>query len=73
MLRDPEVCSDVRTLVQMVLADGMQLAPAPEYKPVDDDAPEFARAFEIAQFCERAADSAVSREQNGKNDGAAKN
>lgn len=54
MLNDPEVSSDVRTLVQMALADGMQLAPAVEGKPVDDDAPEFARAFEIAQFSERA-------------------
>lgn len=54
MLNDPEVCSDVRTLVQMALGDGLQLSPAVEDKPVDDDAPEFARAFEIAQFCERA-------------------
>jgi len=54
MLNDPEVCSDIRTLVQMALADGVQLAPAVEYKPVDDDAPEFAQAFEITQFCERA-------------------
>jgi hypothetical protein len=54
MLNDPEVSSDVRTLVQMALADGMQLAPAVEGKPIDDDAPEFDRALEIAQFCERA-------------------
>jgi hypothetical protein len=53
MLNDPEVCSDARTLVQMALADGMQLAPAAENKPVYDDAHEFTRAFEIAQFCER--------------------
>jgi hypothetical protein len=54
MLNDPEVCSDVRTLVQMALADGMQFQPAVEYKPVDEDAPEYSRALEIAQFCERS-------------------
>jgi hypothetical protein len=54
MLNDPEVCSDVRTLVQMALGDGMQLAPAVEGKQVDEDAPEFAGALEVAQFCERA-------------------
>src|SRR5262245_40929075 len=36
MLNDPEVCSDVRTLVQMALGDGLQLQPAVEGKPVDD-------------------------------------
>jgi hypothetical protein len=54
MLNDPEVSSDVRTLVQMPLADGMQLAPVVKGKPVDDDAPEFDRALEITQFCERS-------------------
>lgn len=54
MLNDPEVCSDIRTLVQMALGDGLQLSPAVEGKTVDDGKPEFGRAFEIAQFCERA-------------------
>jgi hypothetical protein len=57
MLNDPEIVSDVRTLTQMALADGLQLQPAVEGKPVDDDAAEFAQAFEIAQFCERAISS----------------
>jgi hypothetical protein len=54
MLNDPEVCSDVRMLVQMALADGVQLSPAVEGKPLDDKAPEFRKALEIAEFCERA-------------------
>jgi hypothetical protein len=54
MVNDPEICSDVRTLVQMALGDGMQLAPAVEGKQVDEDAPEFNQAVEVTQFCERA-------------------
>ncbi len=53
MLNDPEISSDVRTLRDMVLADGVQMVPAFQGKAVDEDAKEFARAMEIAEFCER--------------------
>lgn len=54
MMNDPEVSSDVRTLRDMVLADGVQLSPAADGKPIADDSPEYARANEIAEFCQRA-------------------
>lgn len=56
MMNDAEVSSDVRTLRDMVLADGVQLSPAFEGVAIDDGEPEFARAFEIAQFVQRSLD-----------------
>lgn len=53
MMNDSEVSSDIRTLRDMVLADGVQLIPAFEGKAIDDSEPEFERAFEIAEFCQR--------------------
>jgi Protein of unknown function (DUF935) len=53
MLNDPEVSAGIRTLTMMVLGDGIQLSPAFESKPIDDDASEFSRAEEITAFCER--------------------
>jgi hypothetical protein len=53
MLNDPEVCSDVRTLRDMALADGIQISPGIDRNLADDDAPEFARAVEMAEFVER--------------------
>jgi hypothetical protein len=53
MLNDPEVLSDIRTLRDMVLADGVQLTPAVAGKAADEDTEGFARSQEITEFCER--------------------
>lgn len=53
MLNDPEVLSDVRVLVGMALAEGLQIVPAVDRQPVDEESPEFARAYEIAEFVQR--------------------
>lgn len=53
MLNDPEVAAAVRTLVGMVLADGLQVSPAIEGRAIDEDAPEFGRAVEVAEFIQR--------------------
>lgn len=53
MLNDPEVSSSVRTVRDAVLADGIQIRPAFNGAGLDDDAPEFNQAQEIADFCER--------------------
>lgn len=53
MLNDPEVGSDVGTLVGMVLAEGLQITPAFEGRSIDEDAPEFGRAVEVAEFAQR--------------------
>jgi uncharacterized protein DUF935 len=53
MLNDPEIVSDVRTLTQMALADGIQITPAVSGHPVDVESSDSARAQEIAAFVER--------------------
>lgn len=53
MLNDPEIAASVRTLVGMVLADGLQVSPAIEGRAVDEDEPDFGRALEIAEFIQR--------------------
>lgn len=54
MLNDPEVGSGVRTLVAMALADGLQISPAIEGRAIDEDAPDYARAVEIAEHTHRS-------------------
>jgi len=57
MLNDPEVSSDVRTLRDMVLSDGIEILPAFQGDAVPDDSPEFVRAQEIAEHCKRSLQS----------------
>lgn len=54
MLNDPEVSSDVRTLRDMVLADGVEIQPGYLDDSVPDDSPEYARAAEIADHVKRS-------------------
>lgn len=58
MMRDGAVSSAVNTLVRMVLADGMQIAPAFAGQQIADDQPAAARALEIADFVRRALSTA---------------
>lgn len=54
MMNDPEVAADVRTLRDMVLSDGIELSPAYLDAIVGEESPEYARAVEIAEHCNRS-------------------
>ncbi len=54
MGNDPEVISSLRTLRDMILADGVDISPGFQGRSVGDESPEYARALEISEFCQRA-------------------
>lgn len=56
MLNDAEVLSSVRALRDMVLSDDAQILPAFQSQLVEPESPEFTKASEIAQFCQRNFD-----------------
>ncbi|MGH9821719.1 MAG: phage portal protein family protein [Blastocatellia bacterium] len=53
MMHDPEVKSCIRVLTNLVLAEGVTPAPSKNGNPIPEDDPEFEKALEIAEHCER--------------------
>jgi hypothetical protein len=54
MLNDPEISSDVRTLRDLVLSDGVEIMAAFQNEAISEDSPEYKRAQEIADHCKRS-------------------